>query len=166
MDPYPYTFVAWVKIDEYNPDANTGAVVMGNYTGDLKGSIFYISNTGMLSIRPHPGVDLKGRTVIPIGGWTHIATTLEGSDLKVYVNGEEAITAPAAGTMSFKSGRQLAIGANDQITYPGTGFFTGVIDDFRIYNRALSEAEVMNLITALAVSYKAKLPVMWGAIKK
>lgn len=82
------------------------------------------------------------------------------------MNGEEEITGLANGVMGFKGNRQLAIAANDQLSYPGTEFFTGVIDDFRIYNRALSEAEIMELIAALAVSPKAKLATTWGGIRK
>ena len=37
----PYTFSAWVKLDKYGSDANVGAIVLGNYGGDVKGSIFY-----------------------------------------------------------------------------------------------------------------------------
>ena len=32
----------WIKMDEYNPDGNTGAVVMGNYGGNGQGTIFYV----------------------------------------------------------------------------------------------------------------------------
>ena len=104
-----------------------------------------------------------------IGEWHHVAVTWtqESSEITIYVNGNEEASAPAAGGMSFKSGRQLAIGANDQLSYAGDGLFTGVIDDFRIYNRALSEVEITELIAGdMAVSFEAKLAVTWGGIKK
>ncbi|MFC1713730.1 LamG domain-containing protein [Candidatus Poribacteria bacterium] len=102
------------------------------------------------------------------GEWYHVAVTWkeESGEGTIYVNGEEEITGPANGVMGFKGGRQLAIGANDQLSYPGTELFTGVIDDFRIYNRALSEAEIMELIAALAVSPKAKLATTWGEVRR
>jgi len=78
---------------------------------------------------------------------------------------EEKNSAAAAGKVSFKSGRQLAIGGNDQITYPGTNLFDGIIDEFRIYNRALSKGEIKEIMSALDVSSKAKLAVAWGRIK-
>lgn len=166
MDPYPYTFVAWVKVDEYNPDANTGAVVMGNYTGDLKGSIFYISNTGMLSIRPHPGVDLKGRTVIPIGEWTHIATTLEGSDLKVYVNGEEDGKGASAG---YAGGLSKPFVIGKASWYDGS-FFSGIIDEVGLLNIALTDDEIRGVMTRgllgrAAVFPRGKLATTWATIK-
>lgn len=166
LDPYPYTFVAWVKMDEYNPDANTGAVVMGNYTGDLKGSIFYISNTGMLSIRPHLGVDLKGRTVIPIGEWTHIATTLEGSDLKVYVNGKEDGKGTSAG---YAGGLSKPFVIGKASWYDGS-FFTGIIDEAALFNIALTDDEIRGimiggLLGKAAVFPRSKLATTWATIK-
>jgi len=82
------------------------------------------------------------------------------------VNGEEKNSAGAAGVVSFKSGRQLAIGGDDQITYPGTNLFDGIIDEFRIYNRALDKNEIREIMSALDVSPRAKLTITWGELKK
>jgi len=166
MDPYPYTFTAWVKLDEYNPDGNTGAVIMGNYSGDGKGSIFYISNTGILSIRPHPGTDLKGKTQIPTGEWTHVATTLEGSNLKVYVNGEEDGSGTSAGFAGELS-KPFVIGRASW--YEGS-FFTGIIDEAGLFNKALTKDEVrsvMNkgLLGKAEVFSTGKLSTTWASLK-
>jgi hypothetical protein len=70
LNPYPYTFTAWVKLEKYGTDANVGAIVLGNYGGDVKGSIFYISNAGQLSIRVHPpSFTVASRTAIPLKQW-------------------------------------------------------------------------------------------------
>ena len=48
-------------------------------------------------------------------------------------------------------------------------FFKGIIDEVRIYDRALTEAEIMHnyqSTTGLAVEHKDKLPTVWGALKK
>jgi len=167
MDPYPYTFMAWVKLDEYNPDANTGSVVMGNYSGDSKSSIFYISSAGLLSIRPHPGTDTKGKTKIPTGEWTHIATTLEGSDVKLYVNGEEDGGGTSAGYAGGIS-KPFVIGRASW--YEGS-FFTGIVDEAALFNKALSGNEIRNimiggLLGKSAVYPKDKLASAWGTIKR
>lgn len=166
MDPYPYTFTAWIKLDDYNPDANTGAVVMGNYTGDSKGSIFYISSAGMLSIRPHPGVDLKGRTAIPKGEWTHIATTLEGSNLKVYVNGKEDGKGTSAG---YAGGLSKPFVIGKASWYDGS-FFSGIIDEAGLFNKALTEDEIRSIMNSglqgkAAVFFTGKLAATWATIK-
>ena len=159
-------FTAWIKMSEYNPDANTGAVVMGNYSGDSKGSIFYVSNAGLLSIRPHLGVDLKGRTNIPTGEWTHIATTLEGSNLKVYVNGEEDGSGTSAG---YAGGNAKTFTIGKASWYDGS-FFTGIIDEAGLFNKALSKDEVKSVMNAgllgkAAVFSSGKLIFTWATIK-
>ncbi|MDE0088663.1 MAG: LamG domain-containing protein, partial [Candidatus Poribacteria bacterium] len=49
------------------------------------------------------------------------------------------------------------------------GFFNGIIDEVRIYDRPLTEAEIMHNYqskTGLPVEHKDKLPTVWGALKK
>jgi hypothetical protein len=48
------------------------------------------------------------------------------------------------------------------------GVFTGIIDEFSVYNRVLDEAEVnqnFNSDTGLAVEPNDKLAVTWGTLK-
>ena len=166
MDPYPYTFTAWIKLDEYNPDANTGAVVMGNYSGDSKGTIFYISNSGILSVRPHPGVDTKGTTKIPTGEWTHIAATLEESTARVFVNGKEDGNGDSAG---YAGGISKTFTIGKASWYDGS-FFTGIIDEAGLFNIALSENEIKDVMNSglegkAAVSLAGKLAYTWATIK-
>ena len=49
------------------------------------------------------------------------------------------------------------------------GFFNGIIDEVRIYDRPLTAAEIMRnyqSTTGLAVDRTDKLPTVWGALKK
>jgi len=49
------------------------------------------------------------------------------------------------------------------------GFFNGIIDEVRIYDRPLTEAEIRHnyqSTTGLAVDRTDKLPTVWGALKK
>ncbi len=49
------------------------------------------------------------------------------------------------------------------------GFFNGIIDEVRIYDRTLTETEIMQnyqSTTGLAVDRTDKLPTVWGALKK
>jgi len=69
--------------------------------------------------------------------WTHLAGTYDGTTVKVYVNGVLAGSAPASGSIGV-SGSPLSIGG----TAAYGEYFNGRIDDVRIYNRALSAAEI------------------------
>ena len=48
------------------------------------------------------------------------------------------------------------------------GFFNGIIDEVRIYNRPLTDAEILQNFeskTGLSVEPAQKLPTVWGALK-
>ena len=95
-------------------------------------------------LRPSPansttdqGVRQASHTAIPLNAWTHIATTYDGVSQRFYING--VLVATKAQTGSIAVGNQpLRIGGNNV----SGEFFRGVIDELRIYNRALSAAEV------------------------
>ena len=59
-------------------------------------------------------------------------------------------------------------GTETEIGRAGDGGFIGLIDEVVIYNRALSDEEVMQIYLAegFAVNSRGKLAVCWGTIKK
>jgi len=74
------------------------------------------------------------------GTWYHIAFTWDGSQAIVYVNGvQEGDPFPLSGFHSASSG--MSIGAK----YDGANPVDGRIDDVRVYNQALSAAQVQTL---------------------
>jgi len=88
--------------------------------------------------------DLKSESGIPLGDWIHIASTFDGSMTKLYFNGVEDASQVSVGTIRA-SVTDMLIGA----VFTGGGIrenFDGLIDEVRIYNRALSEPELMTLV--------------------
>ena len=84
------------------------------------------------------GVSLAtGPTASPVGSWTHVALTYDGAMLRLYVNGAAVASQPAAGTVEANT-NPLRIGGN----VPYGEYFQGIIDEVRVYNRALSAAEL------------------------
>ena len=81
---------------------------------------------------------LRGVSQIPSGTWTHIATTYDGVTQRLFINGVEVSSRPQTGTIAVGTGN-LRIGGND--VWPGE-YYQGLIDEVRIYNRALSAAEI------------------------
>ena len=77
-----------------------------------------------------------GATAIPIGQWTHIVGTHDGATGRIYVNGKQRGKTRVTRPLSRSAG-PLLIGAAG-----GRRSFRGVIDEVRIYNRALSRAQV------------------------
>ena len=69
--------------------------------------------------------------------WTHLAATYDGANLRLYVNGTQAATRSPR-RLDPHLDRRLRIGGN---TIWGE-WFTGLIDEVRVYNRALTAAEI------------------------
>ncbi len=81
---------------------------------------------------------VRGTDPLPLNAWTHIATTYDGATMRIYVNGVLVASRAQGGNIAVANGA-LRIGGNASFTGE---FFQGLIDDVRIYNRALSAAEI------------------------
>ena len=86
---------------------------------------------------------VTGTAALAVGTWTHLAVTYDGANMRLYVNGILVRTTARTGAMIATDG-VLHIGGN-QVW--GGEFFSGLIDDMRIYNRALSAAEIQTDMT-------------------
>ncbi|MEV6932012.1 LamG-like jellyroll fold domain-containing protein [Dactylosporangium sp. NPDC051485] len=82
-----------------------------------------------------------GTTACPLSAWTHIALTYDGTNLRLYVNGTLVSTKAKTGTLKQTTG-QLSIGGNT----PYGEYFKGLIDEARVYNRALTAAEIQTVM--------------------
>jgi hypothetical protein len=76
------------------------------------------------------------------GVWQHVAVTIvQGGDVNFYIDGSGAGSGPQRGTFGVVNDEPVRIGIRND----GRWDFIGAIDDVRIYNRALTEAEVQQL---------------------
>jgi hypothetical protein len=73
-----------------------------------------------------------------ISGWTHIAVVYVNKQPRLYVNGTLA-------KVGLKSTKTVHPSAN--LGAPRCGGFSGTLDEVRIYSRALTDAEVLELAT-------------------
>jgi hypothetical protein len=81
--------------------------------------------------------DARASAPIPTGAWTHLAATYDGATVRLYVNGTQVRALSASGAMTVSTG-PLKIGGNAI----WSEWFAGLIDDVRVYNRALTAAEI------------------------
>jgi hypothetical protein len=83
---------------------------------------------------------------IPTNTWTHVASTYDGSTLTVWIDGQRAGSRAVSGKTCVND-QPLAIGAKNA---PAKGlleaFWDGELDAVRVYNRALSAAEIGGLV--------------------
>lgn len=85
--------------------------------------------------------NIKGTAPLPTGKWVHVAVTLSGSVGTLYVDGVAVGTNTAMQLSPFRLGHtfQNWIGRSQ---YAADPYFNGLVDDFRIYDGALSAAEI------------------------
>ncbi len=91
-------------------------------------------------------------TVLDPNEWYHIVAVLGSSGQKLYINGVEEASNPTTETSIINAGVWLG----REMRF-GNGRLNGVLDEFRIYNRALSEAEIQEL-------YNLEMPAVSGCI--
>ena len=90
-----------------------------------------------------------GTTTVAIGEWHHIAATYTGSCWALYLDGNPeplnaaAVQCPNAtpeSTSYQRAGLSAGINSTGGL---GTGYFSGIIDEARVWNRALNAGEIL-----------------------
>ena len=136
------TIEAWVYPQRNNPLFST-IVAKGNLAYRLHtgwhNDVYFSITKPLPSKHPrHLNLDSAGRK-LTANEWVHIVGTFDGSMMRMYLNGVLKNSMPAR----MKIGRcedPLAIGENS--VGGGCRRFTGIIDEVRLYDRALSDEEV------------------------
>jgi len=101
------------------------------YADSVEGSLMTdLTNSGRSSVGP-----LLSQTIITDGDWHRIGLAWDGSYRHLYVDGVEVAkdAAPLSDLESAGGGLYFGVGST---LAPGT-YFSGLIDDVRIYNRAV-----------------------------
>ncbi len=138
-----FTFSTWVKADAATANAQLyarGPLVIG-----LAQGVPYVS-TG--------GAQIKSTQLLTAGQWSHLAVTADGKDIRIFVNGVEAIAAP--GALPALDG-ETSIGGSTAAP------FAGELDETRI-SKVARPANMM-LADANSQGMDGKLVVM-GADEK
>ncbi|MEM7165772.1 MAG: LamG-like jellyroll fold domain-containing protein [Planctomycetota bacterium] len=143
------SIAAWVRIDDFD--------VMDARIISKAVDVFDQDHFWMLSTL-RVGVDFRLRFRLKAGGdtttliatsgnlttneWTHVAAVYDGAEMRLYKDGVLVGAVPKTGVVD-QAPVPVTIGNQS----PGAGFrpFDGALDDVRVYERALSEAELVQL---------------------
>ena len=82
---------------------------------------------------------IAGTQALPLNTWSYLATTYDGSVLRLYVNGAQVASKAVTGDILNSFGA-LRIGGNSV----WGEYFHGMIDEVRVYNRALTQTEIQS----------------------
>jgi chitodextrinase len=139
------TLEAWIR-----PSSTTGwqTVVTKETSGNLVYGLFSSSDTTMpASIVTIGGSPLqtiaRNSSVVAANTWTHLAATYDGTTLRLFIGGTQVGSASVVGQMAASTA-PLRIGGNS--VWPE--WFAGQIDDLRIYNVALTPAQIQKDMTS------------------
>lgn len=132
------TLEAWVKPDTLANSWRT--ILIKEQTQNLAYAMYAGTDAGLPSGHVYTDSDkgLSGPTALPLGQWSHVATTFDGSTLRLYVDGAQVSTMAVTGPITV-SGGALRMGGNAV----WAEWFDGTLDEVRVYNRALSGAEIL-----------------------
>ena len=149
----PFSVSLWMQ----TPDRKARAVVFSRskaWTDAASRGYELLIEDGRLNaalVHYEPGNALRVRTKeeFPVGSWHHVALIYDGSSrasgLRLYVDGEAA----ALEVVRDKLTREITGGGSDTIVIGermrDSGFKNGLVDDFRVYDLALTPAAVKSL---------------------
>lgn len=136
-----WTIMCWLR--RVN---DTDCIVWGSSDDQLQLGIENSGSAGRVaawSDQQSDGV-IYNEPVVPLNTWTHIAITNTSSDgLTLYVNGVLIYGSLAHKSHSLNPASAFAFGASG---HTGGGNLQGQIDDVRVFDRALSEAEISTIM--------------------
>ncbi|XCN73096.1 MAG: LamG-like jellyroll fold domain-containing protein [Candidatus Electrothrix aestuarii] len=147
-----FTVSVWVNAEDYQPANNRPAnAIVEKWSGGNSGYpyiIRYLNQTGKVRVARYDRVNNPAITsTMPLeAGWNHIEFTKFGKDLKLYINGvlDGTTTDTTTGNTTNSSPIYIGRRGGSMPTY-----FSGTVDELRIYPYATTEIREMQTIRSL-----------------
>ena len=152
------TIAAWVQphssqvgplVKKINP--THGYRINITATGDLR---FVLRRNGQNKI-------VTSTTTVPLNKWTHVAARYDGAQMRIFINGtlDTATTAATNANTPIATTAPVLIGGDSSRHHFIGGdssrhHFHGHLDDVSIYNRALSDSEITDLVNDVDKRYE------------
>jgi len=141
-----YSLIGGLTSEKHMVDkSDCNGVATGNF--ELVGGVNTAHKVNFVVLYTDPGFTLSGSSITSIddGKWHHIVGTYDGNRVRIYVDGFEENSA-ALSNKTLNSLSNFEIGGNCNGIGQSSGFlWPGLIDEVRVYNRALSQSEITDL---------------------
>jgi hypothetical protein len=151
-----------VSVEAWINPANFSAWMSFGVKGDITYGMF-INPSALVRFHFSGGstLDTPANT-IKANEWTHVVGTYDGKTVKVYLNGVKQAEMNATAAVPANTATFVIGGTQDS-----RDWYSGMIDEFKLYNRGLTEDEVKSSMngTISAVYPSEKLATKWGSIK-
>lgn len=155
------SFVYWVRLDDaagmdgwgsLSSNGNQCALAKSHDMTGIYNNMGYTSQNKFYSYiasRDGGGVGSKVQGIAyNIGSWIQIAYSFSSTNSTLYVNGVKDTTTNTPLNFSTSNTQDLYIGKYNDNWYP----LNGALDEFRIYNRALTDSEVQQIYAKMNTS--------------
>jgi hypothetical protein len=136
------TLAAWIKPNAAGNGQHQHYVTKGDMCYALKHNQ---SNYMEFNIYDGTWYTARGPAVTSAfnGTWHHVAGTYDGTTLRIYVDGELQPTYGAESHVGVIANTATSVSIGRDNDSGGRRYYNGLIDDVRIYDRALSDAEIL-----------------------
>jgi hypothetical protein len=146
------TISVWVKLNTLNPN-NFNFIY--HYGANGTGNGFYLNGSNAVHFPLSPSNHTVSASNL-INIWYHYVVMFDGTNSKIYRNGDLINSTPKTlNTVTNPIANLFRLGLTES---GGAGFFNGAIDDLKIYNYALSQAEVTSLFMNNSLVTPVNLP--------
>ncbi len=134
---YPRATTYKRLISNYNSSGNgvAGTIVLDTYNATNNGKAFRFFITGSATAQ------VSTANVLTLNQWNHVAAVFDNGTMITFVNGFEAGVGSAGFSTLQSAGVELNI-AEDFIS-TSAEYFNGMIDDVRVWNKAITQDEIM-----------------------
>jgi len=147
--PRSYTYCAWFKVGK-SVFGNSGAQYLlcdGSRSDLVLGVEDAVGVNGDLSLHYYdtaPGFHAVGvgQVIWHVDEWHLVVATKNATGHKIYLDGELKNSDTNVNNDNYATTRMISLGARAW-TNPQVAFFNGALDEVRVYNRALSDDEIV-----------------------
>jgi len=142
-----FTLMAWIKTD--TPGLSLGAqgyqgsgLIWSDVAGVANDFIVAVLGTKLSFFCGNPDLSANSDRDIVTGQWVHVAAirNLQEGQISIYIDGEHEKTLDHANSNPLNALDTIAVGGN----VLDSRFYTGLIDDVRIFDHALTGFEVLS----------------------
>ncbi len=162
------TFMAWINAEHWDGVRQiVGKSVHGGCGGRTQYGLF--SENGVFKLRfETEGGRADITTDLPdTGKFVHVAFPNDTKKAKIYIDGDEVVEQDTPGKLNVNDDPWRIAQDCDRPAY----VFAGIIDEVRLWDRALNEDEINTFMEqgakeALAVEAGGKLPITWSYLKQ
>ncbi|MHC4566035.1 MAG: LamG domain-containing protein [Planctomycetota bacterium] len=137
------TVMAWINTERHTGPGGVDWQGILSKSNNPRSYSFYTQVSGALHFSA-AGFGPLSTAQVPLNEWVHVCAMVIGGQVQFYINGEDAglsgsgVTLPGAADTAT-----VVIGRGNE---GSSRSFLGMIDDVRIYNRALTQDEIMEVM--------------------